>query len=165
MGSEGYLINEFLVEHTNQRNDEWGGSYANRMRFALEIVQRTREAVGSDFIIIYRLSVIDLIPNGSSWDEVIQLAQGIEQAGATIINSGIGWHEARIPTIATSVPRAAFTWVTEKLKEVVSVPVITSNRINTPEVAEKVLANGHACLLYTSPSPRDGLLSRMPSSA
>jgi len=147
MGSEGYLINEFLVEHTNQRNDEWGGSYANRMRFALEIVQRTREAVGSDFIIIYRLSVIDLIPNGSSWDEVIQLAQGIEQAGATIINSGIGWHEARIPTIATSVPRAAFTWVTEKLKEVVSVPVITSNRINTPEVAEKVLANGHADMI------------------
>jgi len=147
MGSEGYLINEFLVEHTNQRDDEWGGSYANRMRFALEIVQRTREAVGRDFIIIYRLSVIDLIPNGSNWNEVAELAQGIEQAGATIINSGIGWHEARIPTIATSVPRAAFTWVTEKLKEVVSVPVITSNRINTPEVAERVLASGHADMI------------------
>ena len=144
MGSEGYLINEFLVEHTNQRNDSWGGNYVNRMRFALEIVQRTREAVGKDFIIIYRLSVIDLIPNGSSWDEVVQLAKGIEQAGATIINSGIGWHEARIPTIATSVPRAAFTWVTEKLKQEVNLPVITSNRINTPEVAEKVLADGHA---------------------
>lgn len=144
MGSEGYLINEFLVEHTNQRNDEWGGSYANRMRFALEIVQRTREAVGEDFIIIYRLSVIDLIPQGSSWQEVVQLAKGVEAAGATIINSGIGWHEARIPTIATSVPRAAFTWVTHKLKEEVSVPVITSNRINTPEVAEKVLADGDA---------------------
>lgn len=147
MGSEGYLINEFLVEHTNQRNDEWGGNYVNRMRFALEIVQRTREAVGEDFIIVYRLSVIDLIPNGSSWDEVTKLAQGIEQAGATIINSGIGWHEARIPTIATSVPRAAFTWVTEKLKEVVSVPVVTSNRINTPEIAEKVLASGHADMI------------------
>ncbi len=144
MGSEGYLINEFLVEHTNQRNDEWGGSYANRMRFALEIVQRTREAVGEDFIIIYRLSVIDLIPQGSSWEEVVQLAKGVEAAGATIINSGIGWHEARIPTIATSVPRAAFTWVTHKLKQEVSVPVITSNRINTPEVAEKVLADGDA---------------------
>ncbi len=144
MGSEGYLINEFLVEHTNQRNDKWGGNYANRMRFALEIVQRTREAVGSDFIIIYRLSVIDLIPQGSNWDEVVQLAKGIEKAGATIINSGIGWHEARIPTIATSVPRAAFTWVTEKLKQEVSLPVITSNRINMPDVAEKVLADGHA---------------------
>jgi len=144
MGSEGYLINEFLVEHTNQRNDEWGGSYSNRMQFALEIVQRTREALGEDFIIIYRLSVIDLIPRGSSWDEVVELAQGVERAGATIINSGIGWHEARIPTIATSVPRAAFTWVTKKLKQAVSVPVITSNRINTPQVAEKVLQDGHA---------------------
>ena len=144
MGSEGYLINEFLVEHTNQRTDDWGGNYANRMRFALEIVQRTREAVGKDFIIIYRLSVIDLIPNGSSWDEVVQLAQGLEAAGVTIFNSGIGWHEARIPTIATSVPRAAFSWVTQKLKEVVDVPVITSNRINTPEVAEQVLADSHA---------------------
>jgi len=144
MGSEGYLINEFLVEHTNQRNDKWGGNYENRMRFALEIVQRTREAVGHDFIIIYRLSIIDLIPNGSNWDEVMQLARGIESAGATIINSGIGWHEARIPTIATSVPRAAFTWVTEKLKQQISLPVITSNRINMPDTAEKVLADGHA---------------------
>ncbi len=147
MGSEGYLINEFLVEHTNKRTDQWGGSYENRMRFALEIVRRTRAAVGEDFIIIYRLSVIDLIPAGSSWNEVVQLAKGIEAAGATIINSGIGWHEARIPTIATSVPRAAFTWVTEKLKQEVSVPVITSNRINMPAVAEQVLADGHADMI------------------
>ncbi len=147
MGSEGYLINEFLVEHTNQRTDEWGGNYLNRMRFALEIVQRTREAVGNDFIIIYRLSIIDLIPNGSNWDEVVQLAKGIEKAGATIINSGIGWHEARIPTIATSVPRAVFTWVTQKLKQEISIPVITSNRINMPDVAEQVLADGHADMI------------------
>ncbi|OED43086.1 NADPH-dependent 2,4-dienoyl-CoA reductase [Chromatiales bacterium (ex Bugula neritina AB1)] len=144
MGSEGYLINEFLVEHTNQRTDQWGGSYENRMRIAIEIVQRTREAVGNDFIIIYRLSIIDLIPNGSSWEEVIALAQAVEAAGATIINSGIGWHEARIPTIATSVPRAAFSWVTAKLKSEVTIPVITSNRINTPDVAEKILADGEA---------------------
>lgn len=144
MGSEGYLINEFLVEHTNQRNDQYGGSYENRMRMAIEIVQRTREAVGPDFIIIYRLSVIDLVPKGSSWDEVAMLAREIEKAGATILNSGIGWHEARIPTIATSVPRAAFSWVTAMLKNEVQIPVITSNRINTPEVAEKVLADGHA---------------------
>lgn len=144
MGSEGYLINEFLVEHTNQRSDQWGGSYENRMRFAVEIVRRVREAVGPDFIIIYRLSVIDLVPNGSSWDEVVVLAKEIERAGATIINSGIGWHEARIPTIATSVPRAAFTWVTAKLRGEVNIPVITTNRINTPEVAEQVLADGHA---------------------
>lgn len=144
MGSEGYLINEFLVEHTNQRNDQYGGSYENRMRLAIEIVQRTREAVGADFIIIYRLSVIDLVPKGSSWDEVVVLAKEIEKAGATILNSGIGWHEARIPTIATSVPRAAFSWVTAMLKNEVQIPVITSNRINTPEIAEKVLADGHA---------------------
>lgn len=144
MGSEGYLINEFLVEHTNQRSDQWGGSYENRMRFALEIVRRVREAVGTNFIIIYRLSVIDLVPNGSSWDEVVVLAKEIERAGATIINSGIGWHEARIPTIATSVPRAAFTWVTAKLRGEVNIPVVTTNRINTPEVAEQVLADGHA---------------------
>ncbi len=144
MGSEGYLINEFLVEHTNQRQDHYGGEYENRMRLAIEIVQRTREAVGPDFIIIYRLSVIDLVPNGSSWDEVVLLAKEIENAGATIINSGIGWHEARIPTIATSVPRAAFSWVTAMLKQEVSIPVITSNRINTPDVAEQVLAEGHA---------------------
>lgn len=147
MGSEGYLINEFLVEHTNQRNDQWGGSYENRMRFALEIIRRIREAVGTDFIIIYRLSVIDLVPNGSSWDEVVVLAREIERAGATIINSGIGWHEARIPTIATSVPRAAFTWVTAKLRNEVSIPVVATNRINTPEVAEQVLADGHADII------------------
>ena len=147
MGSEGYLINEFLVEHTNQRNDKYGGSYANRMRFPIEIVERTREAVGEDFIIIYRLSLIDLIPSGSSWDEVVQLGQAIEKAGATLINSGIGWHEARIPTIATSVPRAAFTWLSAMLKDSVSVPVVTSNRINSPEVAEKVLADGQADMI------------------
>ncbi|MDO9405866.1 MAG: NADPH-dependent 2,4-dienoyl-CoA reductase [Polaromonas sp.] len=149
MGSEGYLINQFLVTHTNQRDDAWGGSYINRMRFATEIVRRTREAVGPDFILIYRLSVIDLIPDGSSWDEVVQLAKAIEAAGATLINSGIGWHEARVPTIATSVPRGAFTWVTKKLREELraaglAIPVITSNRINTPELAEKVLADGCA---------------------
>ncbi len=147
MGSEGYLINEFLVEHTNQRDDEWGGSYQNRMRMAIEIVERTRAAVGDDFIIIYRLSVIDLVPGGSSWDEVVLLGREIEKAGATMINSGIGWHEARIPTIATSVPRAAFSWVTAKLKQEISIPVVTSNRINTPDVAEKVLADGHADMI------------------
>ncbi len=144
MGSEGYFINEFLVSYTNRRTDEWGGSYENRMRLPLEIVRRVREAVGRDFIIIYRLSMIDLIPGGSSWDEVVQLAKGIEKAGATIINTGIGWHEARVPTIATSVPRAAWTWLTKKLKPEVSIPVITSNRINVPEVAEQVLADGCA---------------------
>ncbi|MGL4231483.1 MAG: FAD-dependent oxidoreductase [Casimicrobium sp.] len=144
MGSEGYFINEFLTSYTNRRTDEWGGSYENRMRLPLEIVRRTREAVGRDFIIIYRLSMIDLIPGGSTWDEVVQLARGIEKAGATIINTGIGWHEARVPTIATSVPRAAWTWLTKKLKPEVSIPVITSNRINVPEVAEQVLADGCA---------------------
>ncbi len=144
MGSEGYFINEFLTSYTNRRTDEWGGSYENRMRLPLEIVRRTREAVGRDFIIIYRLSMIDLIPGGSSWDEVVQLAKGIEKAGATIINTGIGWHEARVPTIATSVPRAAWTWLTKKLKPEVSIPVITSNRINVPEIAEQVLADGCA---------------------
>ncbi|WP_424831847.1 FAD-dependent oxidoreductase [Ruegeria sp.] len=144
MGSEGYFINQFLVTHTNKRTDRWGGSYENRMRLAIEVVRRTREAVGSDFIIIFRLSMIDLIPNGSTHDEVVQLAQEIEKAGATIINTGIGWHEARIPTIATSVPRAAFAWVTKKLMGKVSTPLITSNRINTPEVAEEVLATGCA---------------------
>ncbi|WP_338549328.1 NADPH-dependent 2,4-dienoyl-CoA reductase [Roseovarius phycicola] len=144
MGSEGYFINQFLVQHTNKREDRWGGSYENRMRLPIEIVRRTREAVGQDFIIIYRLSMIDLVPNGSTFDEVIQLAKEIEKAGATIINTGIGWHEARIPTIATSVPRAAFTWVTKKLMGHVSIPVITSNRINTPEVGEEVLAEGCA---------------------
>ncbi|QGX99665.1 NADPH-dependent 2,4-dienoyl-CoA reductase [Roseovarius faecimaris] len=144
MGSEGYFINQFLVTHTNKREDRWGGSYENRMRLPIEIVRRTREAVGEDFIIIYRLSMIDLVPNGSTFDEVIQLAQEIEAAGASLINTGIGWHEARIPTIATSVPRAAFTWVTKKLMGQVGIPVITSNRINTPEVAEAVLAEGAA---------------------
>ena len=144
MGSEGYFINQFLVTHTNKRSDRWGGSYENRMRLPLEIVRRTRAALGEDFIIIYRLSMIDLVPNGSTFDEVIELAQRIEAAGASILNTGIGWHEARIPTIATSVPRAAFTWVTAKLMGKVSIPVITSNRINTPAVAEQVLASGSA---------------------
>ena len=144
MGSEGYLINEFIAARTNHRDDEWGGSYENRIRFPIEIVKRTREVVGENFIIIYRLSMLDLVEGGSSLDEVIQLAKEIEKAGATIINTGIGWHEARIPTIATKVPRAAFTWVTEKLKGEVSIPLITSNRINTPEMAEHVLASGHA---------------------
>ncbi|KUJ78853.1 NADPH-dependent 2,4-dienoyl-CoA reductase [Ruegeria profundi] len=144
MGSEGYFLNQFLVTHTNKRTDRWGGSYENRMRLPIEVVRRTREAVGREFIIIYRLSMIDLVPNGSTHDEVVQLAQEIEKAGATIINTGIGWHEARIPTIATSVPRAAFAWVTKKLMGKVSIPVITSNRINTPEVAEEVLSTGCA---------------------
>ena len=144
MGSEGYFLNQFLVEHTNKRTDRWGGSYENRMRLPIEVVKRVRAAVGKDFILIYRLSMIDLIPNGSTHDEVVQLAQEVEKAGATIINTGIGWHEARIPTIATSVPRAAFSWVTKKLMGKVSIPVITSNRINTPEVAEEVLEDGCA---------------------
>ncbi len=144
MGSEGYFINEFLVTHTNQRTDQWGGDYAQRMRLPVEIVARTRAAVGDDFIIIYRLSMIDLIPAGSSWDETVMLARAIEDAGATIINTGIGWHEARIPTIATSVPRGAFTWVTRKMKQEVSIPLVTSNRINLPANAEAILANGDA---------------------
>ncbi|PTX57798.1 2,4-dienoyl-CoA reductase (NADPH2) [Litoreibacter ponti] len=144
MGSEGYFLNQFLVTHTNKREDRWGGSYENRMRLPIEVVKRVRKAVGDDFIVIYRLSMIDLIPNGSTWDEVVMLAKEIEKAGATIINTGIGWHEARIPTIATSVPRRAFTWVTKKLMGEVSIPVITSNRINTPDVAEDVLADGCA---------------------
>ncbi|CUH40682.1 2,4-dienoyl-CoA reductase [NADPH] [Jannaschia seosinensis] len=147
MGSEGYLLNQFLVTHTNHRDDEWGGSYANRMRLPVEIVRRCREAVGPDFILIYRLSMIDLIPNGSTHEEVVDLAQAVEAAGATIINTGIGWHEARIPTIATSVPRAAFSWVTKKLMGKVSIPLVTSNRINMPDVAEAVLADGCADLV------------------
>ena len=147
MGSEGYLINEFIAARTNHRDDEWGGSYENRIRFPIEIVKRTRASVGENFIIIYRLSMLDLVEGGSSLEEVIQLAKEIEKAGATIINTGIGWHEARIPTIATKVPRAAFTWVTEKLKGSVSIPLITSNRINTPEMAEHVLASGHADMI------------------
>ena len=144
MGSEGYFINEFLVAETNHRDDQWGGGYENRMRLPVEIVARTRQAVGRDFIIIYRLSMIDLIPNGSSWDEVVLLAKAIEAAGATLINTGIGWHEARVPTIATSVPRGAFAWVTKKMKGEVGIPLITTNRINTPEVAEQILADGCA---------------------
>lgn len=144
MGSEGYFLNQFLVTHVNKRTDEWGGSYENRMRLPIEVVTRVREAVGADFILIYRLSMIDLIPNGSTWAEVVQLAKAIEAAGATILNTGIGWHEARIPTIATSVPRAAFSWVTKKLMGKVGIPVITSNRINTPQVAEDVLSDGCA---------------------
>jgi 2,4-dienoyl-CoA reductase (NADPH2) len=144
MGSEGYFINQFLVAHTNRRSDRWGGSYQNRMRLPLEIVRRVRERVGSDFIIIYRLSMLDLIEDGSSWDEVVQLAQAIEAVGATLINTGIGWHEARIPTIATRVPRAAFAAVTARLRGSVGVPLIATNRINTPEVAEQILASGEA---------------------
>ncbi|WP_046727747.1 NADPH-dependent 2,4-dienoyl-CoA reductase [Streptomyces humi] len=144
MGSEGYLINEFIAAATNRRTDRWGGSYENRMRFPVEIVRRVREAVGDDFIIVYRLSMLDLVPGGSSLDEVITLARAVEAAGATIINTGIGWHEARIPTIATSVPRGAYTWVTRKLMGEVSVPLVTTNRINTPEVAEELLAGGCA---------------------
>lgn len=144
MGSEGYFINQFLVAHTNHRTDRWGGSFENRMRLAVEIVTQVREAVGPDFIIIFRLSMLDLIEGGSVWEEVVQLAKAIEQAGASLINTGIGWHEARIPTIATKVPRAAFTKVTAKLRGSVGIPLITTNRINTPEVAEAVLAAGDA---------------------
>ena len=144
MGSEGYFINQFLVAHTNHRTDRWGGSYENRMRLPVEIVSRIRQAVGPNFILIYRLSMLDLVEGGSTWDEIVLLAKAIEKAGATIINTGIGWHEARIPTIATKVPRAAFTKVTAKLKGEVSIPLCTTNRINTPEVAEQVLAEGDA---------------------
>ncbi len=149
MGSEGYFINQFLAKHTNHRDDQWGGDYSQRMRLPLEIVARTREAVGQDFIIIYRLSMIDLVPGGSSWDEVVTLGKAVAQGGASIINTGIGWHEARVPTIATSVPRAAFAWVTKKMKAEfaaagLSTPLVTSNRINTPEVAEALLAEGSA---------------------
>ncbi|MQW91264.1 FAD-dependent oxidoreductase [Acinetobacter wanghuae] len=147
MGSEGYLINEFIAARTNHRDDEWGGSYENRIRLPIEIVRRTRETVGENFIIIYRLSMLDLVEGGSTFEEVVQLAKEIEKAGATIINTGIGWHEARIPTIATKVPRAAFTWVTKKLKGLVKIPLITSNRINTPEMAEHVLASGDADMI------------------
>lgn len=144
MGSEGYLLNEFLVERTNRRRDAWGGSVEKRQRLPVEIVRRTREAVGRDFIIIYRLSMLDLVDDAQHWDEIVALAKAIEQAGATLINTGIGWHEARVPTIVTSVPRAAFAWVTKKLKSEVSIPLITTNRINLPDVAEKILADGDA---------------------
>ncbi|QKM50528.1 2,4-dienoyl-CoA reductase [NADPH] [Burkholderia glumae] len=144
MGSEGYLINQFLSLRTNRRDDAWGGSYQNRMRFPVEIVARTREAVGRDFIIIYRLSMLDLIPDGSDWDETVRLAKAVERAGATLINTGIGWHEARVPTIATSVPRGAFAWVTRKMKGEVGIALVTTNRINRPELAEQILADGAA---------------------
>ncbi|WML78868.1 NADPH-dependent 2,4-dienoyl-CoA reductase [Streptomyces sp. VNUA74] len=144
MGSEGYLVNEFIAARTNHRTDRWGGSYENRTRFPLEIVRRVREAVGEDFIVVYRLSMLDLVPGGSTLDEVVALAKAVEAAGATIINTGIGWHEARIPTIATSVPRGAYTWVTRRLMGEVTVPLVTTNRINTPEVAERLLAEGAA---------------------
>lgn len=144
MGSEGYLINQFICRRTNLRYDEWGGCYENRMRFPVEIVKKMRQQVGQDFIIIFRLSMLDLVEEGSSFEEVVRLAKALERAGATIINTGIGWHEARIPTIATQVPRTAFTWVTEKIKPHLSVPVITCNRINTPEDADRVLRDGHA---------------------
>lgn len=144
MGSEGYLINQFIAAKTNKRSDEWGGPFENRIRFPLEILRNVRQSVGTDFIIIYRLSMLDLVDEGSSWDEVEFLAHQVEQAGANIINTGIGWHEARIPTIATMVPRGGFSWVTKRLMGKVNIPLITTNRINTPEVAEQILADGHA---------------------
>ncbi|MBZ4023695.1 NADPH-dependent 2,4-dienoyl-CoA reductase [Rhodobacter sp. TJ_12] len=144
MGSEGYFLNQFLVRHVNRRSDDWGGSYENRMRLPVEVMRRVRAAVGDDFIVIFRISLIDLIPDGSTWDEVVTLAKAIEDAGASLLNTGIGWHEARVPTIATSVPRAAFAWLTGRLRPEVGIPVITSNRINTPEVAEGILAQGQA---------------------
>lgn len=144
MGSEGYFLNQFLVTHVNRRDDRWGGSYRNRMRLPVEVVRRVRAAVGADFPLIYRISLIDLISNGSTWDEVVQLAKAVEAAGASLLNTGIGWHEARVPTIATSVPRAAFAHLTGRLRPEVGIPIITSNRINTPEVAEALLADGMA---------------------
>ncbi|MGR3969028.1 oxidoreductase [Shewanella sp. 1180_01] len=144
MGSEGYLINQFVSERTNTRTDEWGGAFEKRAQFPIEIVNAIRAKVGKDFIIIFRLSMLDLVDNGSTWDEVVQLAQWLEQAGVSILNTGIGWHEARVPTIATSVPRGAFAWVTEKLKQSVSVPLIATNRINTPEIGEQIIASGQA---------------------
>ncbi|MCT4705406.1 NADPH-dependent 2,4-dienoyl-CoA reductase [Enterobacteriaceae bacterium H16N7] len=144
MGSEGYLINQFLAARTNQRDDEWGGDYSRRMRFAVEVVRAVREKVGADFIIIYRLSMLDLVEGGGTFDEAVLLAKAVEQAGATLINTGIGWHEARIPTIATPVPRGAFSWVTRKLKGMVSIPLVTTNRINDPQTAEAILAAGDA---------------------
>ncbi|ABV36919.1 NADH:flavin oxidoreductase/NADH oxidase [Shewanella sediminis HAW-EB3] len=144
MGSEGYLINQFISSRTNIRDDEWGGTFDNRVRFPLEIVRSIRKKVGDDFIIIFRLSMLDLVDNGSSWDEVVELAKWLEKAGVTIINTGIGWHEARVPTIATSVPRGGFAWVTERLQKEVSIPLVATNRINTPEIAEHILSSGQA---------------------
>lgn len=143
-GSEGYLINQFIALHTNKRTDEWGGSYENRMKLPVEIVKGVRKACGPDFIIIYRLSMLDLVNNGSSYDEVVTLAKHVEAAGASIINTGIGWHEARIPTIATMVPRGAFAWVTKKMKGQIEIPLCTTNRINKPEIAEDIIQNGYA---------------------
>jgi len=144
MGSEGYLINQFIAQRTNHRTDDWGGSYGNRIRFATEIVQKTREATGKNFIIIYRLSMLDLVEGGSTWEEVVLLAKTIEKEGANIINTGIGWHEARVPTIGTVVPRMGFAWVTKKLMGEVNIPLVAVNRINTPEIAEKIIADGYA---------------------
>jgi 2,4-dienoyl-CoA reductase (NADPH2) len=144
MGSEGYLINEFLAPQTNHRDDRWGGSLENRMRFGLEVIRAVRARVGANFIIIFRLSMLDLVEGGSTWDEVVTMAKEVEKAGATIINTGVGWHEARIPTIYTAVPRAAYTWVTARMKGQVTIPLITTNRINDPQVAEEVLARGDA---------------------
>ena len=145
--SLGILINQFLVERTNRRTDEWGGSAKNRMRFAIEIVRRTRQRLGENFILIYRLSLVDLVEQGQVWPEVVELAKQVESVGATILNSGIGWHEAKIPTIATMVPRATFAGFTAKLRAEVNIPVVTSNRINMPDVAEQVLVDGHAGLV------------------
>ncbi len=144
MGSEGYLINQFIVQKTNKREDSWGGSYTNRIKFPIEIVKRTRETIGTDFIIIYRLSMLDLVDDGSTWEEVEYLAKEIEKAGATIINTGIGWHEARVPTIATMVPRGGFSWVTKRLMGKINIPLVTTNRINMPDVAENILSDHHA---------------------
>ena len=147
MGSEGYFINQFICKRTNKRTDRWGGSYQNRIRLALEIVRRTREAVGEKFILIFRLSMLDLVEDGSTWEEVVELAKGIEKVGATIINTGIGWHEARVPTISTSVPRGAFVEITKRLKSEINIPLCTTNRINTPEVAEDILSEGNADII------------------
>lgn len=147
MGSEGYLINQFIAARTNKRTDKWGGSYENRIRFPLEIVKRIRKRVGTDFIIIFRLSMLDLVEGGSTWEEIVQLAKALEEAGVTILNTGIGWHEARVPTISTRVPRAAFAWVTEQMKKEVSIPLVATNRINMPQVAENILSEGQADLI------------------
>ncbi|MGH8320496.1 MAG: 2,4-dienoyl-CoA reductase FMN-binding domain-containing protein, partial [Gammaproteobacteria bacterium] len=147
MGSEGYLINEFTVPRTNQRTDGWGGTLENRLRLPVEIVRQTRAATGNDFIIIYRLSMLDLVENGSTWPEIVVLAKAVEGAGATLINTGIGWHEARVPTIATMVPRGAYTWITRRIKNEVRIPLITTNRINMPSMADKILADGDADMI------------------
>ena len=147
MGSEGYLINQFVCSNTNKRQDEWGGCFENRIRFSLEIIRAIRRVVGEDFIVIYRLSLLDLHKEGSDWSEIVSHAKQVEKAGASIINTGIGWHKVRIPTIASVVPEAAFTWVTKKLKQYIKIPLVTSNRINSPELAESCLQNGDADLV------------------